>query len=303
MPPEVQTLPTLDELRPLMGTLPDNEIAEKAGVKRWEVGAYRRKHGIAGYRGHLFEATVGQAAVAEPVADQTPAAVEPIAAPEPAAPEAAEPAAPEAAEPAASNRRRKPSAIEPYKDVLGTVIDREIAAMAGVTVSAVTQYRLRMGIAAARPAADATPEPAAPKAAPKARAQAASEADTAVARRRRSKLDPYFDLLGKVDDAEIAGLAGVSVDNVRSYRRRHGIETQVEGATAPAEPTREEPQAAPVAAAEPKEATPSRQRRRSKMDPYVDLIGSVSDAEVAAMAGVTTENVRAWRKRHTNRSD
>ncbi|MBC04392.1 MAG: hypothetical protein CMJ34_13990 [Phycisphaerae bacterium] len=42
--------------------------------------------------------------------------------------------------------------------------------------------------------------------------------------RRRSKLDPYFDQLGKVPDAEIAARAGVTPENVRAYRSRHGIE-------------------------------------------------------------------------------
>ncbi|MBN1336989.1 MAG: hypothetical protein JXB39_13610 [Deltaproteobacteria bacterium] len=38
-------------------------------------------------------------------------------------------------------------------------------------------------------------------------------------------------------------------------------------------------------------------RRKSKLDPFLDRIGVLSDREVAALAGVTAENVRAWRKR------
>ncbi|MBN1334589.1 MAG: hypothetical protein JXB39_01360 [Deltaproteobacteria bacterium] len=37
--------------------------------------------------------------------------------------------------------------------------------------------------------------------------------------------------------------------------------------------------------------------RRSKMDPFLHLIGVKPDREVAEMAGVTSENVRAYRKR------
>lgn len=42
-------------------------------------------------------------------------------------------------------------------------------------------------------------------------------------RGRRSALDPYADQLGKVPDAEIARLAGVTPENVRTYRVRRGI--------------------------------------------------------------------------------
>ena len=40
-----------------------------------------------------------------------------------------------------------------------------------------------------------------------------------------------------------------------------------------------------------------RQRRRSKLDPYVAKIGILPDREVAEIAGVTSENVRAFRNR------
>ncbi|MFH1464153.1 MAG: hypothetical protein ABIO70_07190 [Pseudomonadota bacterium] len=38
-------------------------------------------------------------------------------------------------------------------------------------------------------------------------------------------------------------------------------------------------------------------RRKSKLDPYLDHIGVLPDREVAEMAGVTPENVRAFRAR------
>lgn len=37
--------------------------------------------------------------------------------------------------------------------------------------------------------------------------------------------------------------------------------------------------------------------RRSKIDPFVELVGKLADSEVAKRAGVTTQNVRTWRKR------
>lgn len=38
-------------------------------------------------------------------------------------------------------------------------------------------------------------------------------------------------------------------------------------------------------------------RRKSKLDPYLEHIGVLPDREVAEMAGVTPENVRAFRAR------
>ena len=42
-------------------------------------------------------------------------------------------------------------------------------------------------------------------------------------RKRRSKLDPFHDQIGKVSDRLIAEKAGVSPDAVRMYRQRHKI--------------------------------------------------------------------------------
>ena len=40
-----------------------------------------------------------------------------------------------------------------------------------------------------------------------------------------------------------------------------------------------------------------RRRRRSKLDPFLEKIGIVPDRQLAELAGVTPENVRAFRKR------
>jgi hypothetical protein len=42
-------------------------------------------------------------------------------------------------------------------------------------------------------------------------------------RRRRSKLDPYVHLVGKLSDREVASMAGMTPDGVRMYRQRHDI--------------------------------------------------------------------------------
>jgi hypothetical protein len=41
----------------------------------------------------------------------------------------------------------------------------------------------------------------------------------------------------------------------------------------------------------------TRKPRRSKVDPFIDQLGDVPDTEIAKLAGVTPENVRAYRKR------
>ena len=43
---------------------------------------------------------------------------------------------------------------------------------------------------------------------------------------------------------------------------------------------------------------PKERRRRSKLDPYVHLVGKLSDREVATMAGMTPDGVRMYRQRH-----
>ena len=71
--------------------------------------------------------------------------------------------------------------------------------------------------------------------------------------------------MGKVPDKDIAAKAGVTVEAVRMYRRRHGI------AVASKVPRKAVVKAAP-------------RRRASKLDPFRDLLGEVPDSEVAAKA-------------------
>ncbi len=255
---------------------------------------------------------------------------------------------------------RKPKSypeLEKLKHLLGTVPDHVIAEQAGTSASIVGRFRRRHGIPAydgykfgaggvrkgekAEASPDAAKAEAAPKAeatAPKADAAAPAQ-DTGYPRRKRSKIAPYHDMLGKVPDAEIADLAGVSREAVRMYRSRHGIRSQVAQeaaaakkrksrargrksaatkATAAKAPKVEAPKAEAPKAEAPKaeapkveapkvetpeapkaetaEAVPA--RRRSKLLPFLDQLGKVPDVEIAAMAGVTAENVRAYRRRH-----
>ena len=102
---------------------------------------------------------------------------------------------------------------------------------------------------------------------------------------RRSKIDPFADQVGTVPDREIAELAGVTVENVRTWRKRRGIPSP--GRSAAAEkPTRA------------RKGKKKSRRRKSKLDPFHAELGKTPDTEVAKKAGTTVENVRAYRKRH-----
>lgn len=128
-------------------------------------------------------------------------------------------------------------------------------------------------------------------------------------------LDSLRDRLGRVPDKDIADEVGLSPSIVGRYRRRHGISayqgykfghdeaTAAEGtASGGGKPAASTPQGAPAAPASASAAPAKRRkprRRKSKLDPFVDLLGKVPDAEVAELAGVTSENVRAFRRRHS----
>ena len=102
---------------------------------------------------------------------------------------------------------------------------------------------------------------------------------------RRSKIDPFADRVGTLPDREIAELAGVTVENVRTWRKRRGIPSP--GRSAAAEkPTRA------------RKGKKKSRRRKSKLDPFHAELGKTPDTEVAKKAGTTVENVRAYRKRH-----
>ena len=66
-------------------------------------------------------------------------------------------------------------------------------------------------------------KPGRPKATAALPAQPAADPAGESFRGRRSALDAYVEMLGKVPDAEVAKLAGVTPENVRTYRTRRGI--------------------------------------------------------------------------------
>ncbi len=113
---------------------------------------------------------------------------------------------------------------------------------------------------------------------------------------RKSKVDQVAHLVGKVSDRELAEQIGVTPENVRTWRKRRGIEAtwktdDVTAATADPKPK-----------AEPKRRKKRKgkgaSRRKSKLDPWFSQLGAVPDRQIAEQANVTPENVRAYRKRH-----
>ena len=94
-----------------------------------------------------------------------------------------------------------------FRSLLGIWSDAEIAARAGVTVEAYGSIEL-------------TPNSIASS---RAWCGGFASASTECA-------DPYWDRLGQESDSDIAVLAGVTAENVRAFRQRHGIEAAWKGA-------------------------------------------------------------------------
>ncbi len=132
----------------------------------------------------------------------------------------------------------------------------------------------------------------------------------AVRKQRPSKLDPYHERIGILPDKEIAALAGVTPENVRAFRNRRGIPARWRGEGVslahedrvrrelgiPAPPPRKARKRKPSRAGSPA-SKGAKKVRRSKLDPFMEQVGLLPDKQVAVLAGVTPENVRAFRKR------
>lgn len=108
------------------------------------------------------------------------------------------------------------SILDTLRDRLGKVPDRQIAELAGVSRTLVVNYRKRLGIAPYQ-----GHKPVAGSDVPR------------TFRGRPSALDPFTDLLGKVPDAEVARRAGVTAENVRTYRQRRSIAATWQDGTEP----------------------------------------------------------------------
>ena len=99
-----------------------------------------------------------------------------------------------------------------------------------------------------------------------------------------AKLAPYMNMLGDVADGEIASMAGISIQTVARVRKEKGIAPRRgRGLTKTAVVS---------------DAPRRRPGRPSKIAPFEDKLAAHSDADVAAMAGVSENAVRNYRKRN-----
>jgi hypothetical protein len=125
-----------------------------------------------------------------------------------------------------SNANEK-SVLAQHRARLGKVPDQQIADLAGVSRTLVVNYRKKLGILpyqGHKAAPEPEPEPV------------AADASKSF-RGRRSALDEFLDVLGKLPDADIAKMAGVTAENVRTYRNRRGIPATWQLAPAAERPT------------------------------------------------------------------
>jgi len=205
----------------MLGKISDPDFGKMVGASPRVVGSFRRRHGIEPFQPEL------------PAAEGTDSPAK-------------------ASQGAATGGRR--SKVDPFVDLLGTVPDSVVAAKAGVTINAVSNYRRRRNIAAFEPGP----------------ATSAGPAEASGSGRKPSKIEPFHDELGTVPDRVIAEKAGVSMNAVSNYRRRRGIapydpsadqgELLAPAAKAPAakaaEPAAAAPAAAPAQAPAPAAAAP-----------------------------------------------
>jgi hypothetical protein len=117
--------------------------------------------------------------------------------------------------------RPRGSKIDPFRAHVGVLTDAEVAAMAGVSISAVKLYRDRNKIAPALPQG-ATRRARDRKASPASEGRPAAPPERK-GPGRKSRIAPLHHLVGVIADADVAKQAGVTANAVQMYRKKHGI--------------------------------------------------------------------------------
>lgn len=119
-----------------------------------------------------------------------------------------------------------------------------------------------------------------------------------------ARLEGARALLGRLPDGEIAERLGIARKTVVEFRKRHQIEAFVAARARPGEgrgakdaPGGGGAAGRDVAGREALGREGTGQRRASKLDGFLHLVGRLPDREVAERAGMTTENVRMYRQR------
>jgi hypothetical protein len=209
--------------------------------------------------------------------------------------------------------------LEAFRDLAGTVPDRELAQRASVSVSVARQYRQRLGLPEvtpprreprqsrppkkARPSAP-TPEPGdGPPPEPRARRVRIQRKPPKVKAPPpppppkptvEEKLAPYAHLFGTLSASEIGRRANVPPWAVVEFRKKlTGAEIGEESTVPEAESTPKD-----LRPAEPAPRPKGKRGPRSPIEPYRHLLGKVPDGQVAALAGVTQSGVVKYRQRH-----
>lgn len=194
--------------------------------------------------------------------------------------------------------RTSDSVLAPFTSRLGKEPDHIIAAEAGVSRALIIAFRKRLGIPAyegykfgqsGNPVSTKKPVEEAPVA----------DKESKSFRGRRSLLDPYADMLGKVPDGEIARLAGVTAENVRTYRSRRGIEAawqkkaeEAEVVAAPA--PKAKPAEAKAPKAEPKVEAKAAKVEAPKAEPKAEAKAPKAEPKAAkAVVAATDDTVGA----------
>ena len=193
-------------------------------------------------------------------------------------------------------RRPRKSKLDPFMDKVGVLPDKMIAEMVGVKTESVRRHRHRHGIparwrgqgeplpneAAILAEAGLEPPPKPKKAAKKRKANKpkAKKAPpkTRKPRAKKSEVEPVVEPVVEAAPTPEA----IVEEEVAEQVSATGV--QLIG-----EPTPEPAPAPP--------ATTTRPGRKSKLDGFLDKVGVLPDKAVAELAGVTSENVRAYRKR------
>jgi hypothetical protein len=151
--PSPTALSPLESIRSRLGTVADQVLAEQIGVTRQVVRTYRLKLGIAAYQGFRF--TAGHDArwagrkPSEPAPYTSQQEVIPFVEVKPTEAPVLKPVAPVAVATlttATPIHRGRPSKIDAFAHLFGTMSDASIARKAGVTRDAVTKARKRRGI-------------------------------------------------------------------------------------------------------------------------------------------------------------
>lgn len=156
--------------------------------------------------------------------------------------------------------------LRAHLPLVGTMSDRALGALVGVSFKTARKYRRLLGIPPWRATVDTV----------------------------ESKAAPHLDSLGHVTDREFAALAGISVVSAVRLRARYGITPAPRKVrVSPPKPPKVK---APKVAAE----KPKRTRNRKPLidaTPWLHLLGTLSDLEVARRAGCNESTARNWRTR------